>query len=194
MMRRGEPILNMAASFQRPEEGLAYQMAMPDVPSPENLLRDVDLIEPERANLAAHIVDWYLRPRPIEIRPVDPYPILAPQKRAPHAASWFRAVAPLGDDPDLHRAVLAYASDMMLLGTSMLPHGVNNAANRMQVVSLDHALWLHEPLRADDWLLYVTDSPWSVHARGFNRGQIFSRDGRLVASVAQEGLIRLRDA
>ena len=107
--------------------------------------------------------------------------------------SWFRIVAPIGDDPAVHRAILAYASDMSLLGTCMLPHGVNWTSPGFQSASLDHAVWLHEPFRADEWLLYTTDSPWSGHGRGMNRGKIFSADGRLIASVAQEGLIRLRE-
>ncbi|WP_298686957.1 acyl-CoA thioesterase II [uncultured Sphingomonas sp.] len=191
-MQRGEPILNMAASFQRPEEGLAHQVAMPDVPAPESLTPDRDLLERDRAGIPDELIHFLLQPRPIEIRSVDPRSLLHPEKRPPYSAGWFRVVAPLGDDPDLHRAVLAYASDMIMLGTSMLPHGVSVVKDKMQNASLDHAVWLHEPFRFDDWLLFTTDSPWSGHARGFNRGQIFSRDGRLVASVAQEGLIRHR--
>jgi len=122
----------------------------------------------------------------------DPRQLLAPEPRDPAQAIWFRLVAPIGDDPALHRAILAYASDFALLGTSTLPHGINWLIHDMQTASLDHALWLHEPFRADEWLLYTTDSPWAGHARGFNRGRIFSADGRLVASVTQEGLIRLR--
>jgi acyl-CoA thioesterase-2 len=192
-MQKGEPILNMAASFQLPEDGLTHQAEMPDAPDPDTLISDRDVMERNRADIPEELVRFLLRPRPIEIRTIDARSILRPEKRPPHAMGWFRAIASLGDDPDLHRAVLAYASDMMLLGTSMLPHGVSVLKDRMQTASLDHAVWLHEPFRVDEWLLYVTDSPWSGHARGFNRGQIFSRDGRLVASVAQEGLIRLRE-
>jgi acyl-CoA thioesterase-2 len=192
-MQKGEPILNMAASFQLPEDGLAHQAAMPDAPDPETLIADRDLMERDRAAIPPEFIPFLLRRRPIEIRSVDPRSIVRPETRPPHSMGWFRAVAPLGDDLDLHRAVLAYASDMMLLGTSMLPHGVSVVKDRMQNASLDHAVWLHEPFRVDEWLLYVTDSPWAGHARGFNRGQIFSRDGRLVASIAQEGLIRLRE-
>ena len=191
-MQKGEPILNMAASFQLPEEGMAHQSAMPDAPPPETLMSDRVLLERDRAELPADFVHFMLRPRPIEMRSIDPRSPLRPEQRPPFAAGWFRAVAPLGDDPDLHRAVLAYASDLMLLGTSLLPHGVSVIRDEMITASLDHAVWLHEPFRADEWMLYVTDSPWSGHARGFNRGQIFSRDGRLVASIAQEGLIRRR--
>ena len=189
----GQPILSMTASFQTPEQGLRHQDAMPDVPGPDEL-------RPER-ELRTEMIDeipekWrkhLLRARPIEIRPVHARSWFRPEKREPAQASWFRICAPIGDDPAMHRAVLAYASDMVLLGTCTLPHGVNWMTHNLQSASLDHALWLHEPFRADEWLLYATDSPWAGHARGFNRGRIFAADGRLVASVAQEGLIRLRE-
>ena len=188
----GQPILNLAASFQLFEDGFAHQDAMPDVPPPETLPSDREL----RAAAADDIPDKWrrhlLRARPIEIRPVAPRSWVRPEVTEPRQASWFRVAAPIGDDPALHRAILAYASDMTLLGTCMLPHGVNWISGGVQTASLDHALWLHEPFRVDDWLLYATDSPWSGHARGFNRGGIYTRDGRLVASVAQEGLIRRR--
>ena len=190
--QRGEPILNMAASFQHAEEGFAHQAAMPDVPAPETLRPETDL----RAEVADRLPEaarrFFLRPRPIEIRPCEPRGWFEPRPGDPAQAIWLRTAAPIGDDPALHRAVLAYASDMALLGTAMLPHGVNWLTPGMQVASLDHALWLHEPFRADEWLLYACDSPWAGHARGFNRGRIFTRDGRLVASVAQEGLMRRR--
>lgn len=191
-MQRGRPILNMAASFQNPEEGLHHQDAMPEVPPPEAL--------PNEAEMRAALVDKLderfrrvlARPRPIEIRPVGALRWLDPVPTAPVQHSWFRLIAPIADDPAMHRAALAYASDMALLGTCVLPHGVSLMTPGLQVASLDHALWLHEGFRADDWLLYTSDSPWAGHGRGFNRGRIFTRDGRLVASVAQEGLIRMR--
>lgn len=193
-MQGGQPILNMAASFQVAEGGLQHQDAMPDVPPPEELRSDAEL----RAEIADDVPEKFQRffrdrQSPIDIRPVSGRHWFKPVKSPPAQQSWFRATAPLGDDPALHRAVLAYASDMSLLGTATLPHGVNWLTNNLQTASLDHAVWLHEPFRADEWLLYVTDSPWAGHARGFNRGKIFSRDGRLVASCAQEGLIRLRE-
>ena len=119
---------------------------------------------------------------------------LIPEHRPPRQQSWFRLCAPIGDDAAMHRAVLAYASDMALLGTGMLPHGINWMTPTLQSASLDHALWLHEPFRADEWLLYDCDSPWAGHARSFNRGRLFTQDGRLVASVAQEGLMRMRES
>jgi acyl-CoA thioesterase II len=192
-LQRGQPILNIAASFQRPEEGLAHQDAMPDVPPPEDLRPDAEGREQLADRVPEPFRRFLLRPRPIETRSVTARDPVSPPAAEPRQAIWFRAAAALPDDPALHRAVLAYASDMALLGTAMLPHAVGWMNPRMQTASLDHALWLHAPFRADDWLLYATDSPWAGHARGFNRGSIFARDGRLVASAAQEGLIRLRD-
>lgn len=192
-MQQGKPILNMIASFQTPEEGMAHQDMMPDVPPPEDLRSDQELRDEIRDQVPEKFRPFFLRARPIEIRPCAPRNWFRPVKSEPQQYGWFRAARQLPDDPALHRAVLAYASDMMLLGTSSLPHGVNWMTRNLQSASLDHAVWLHEPLRADEWLLYATDSPWAGHARGFNRGQIFSRDGRLVASVAQEGLMRLRE-
>ena len=187
----GVPILNLTASFQRREDGYEHQFAvMPDVPPPNELVSDLQL----RREFAEHAPDGFrqqlLQPWPIDIRQVEPRDWLHPKKREPLAHCWFRTVSPLPDDPRVHRAVLSYASDFQLLSTSALPHGVSWQRGDLKVASLDHAIWFHEPFRADQWLLYVTDSPWAGGARGFNRGQIFASDGRLVASVAQEGLIR----
>ncbi|GHH10781.1 acyl-CoA thioesterase II [Sphingomonas glacialis] len=191
--QRGLPILNLACSLQVPEGGLAHQDAMPDVPPPEDLTSDRELRLAMIDRIPEKFRGVFLRPRMVDIRPVSPRSWLDPVEQEPRQNSWFRVVAPIGDDPALHRAILAYASDMSLLGTATLAHGVNWMTHKLQTASLDHALWLHEDFRADDWLLYVCDSPWAGHARGFNRGKIFARDGRLVASVAQEGLIRLRE-
>ncbi|MDT8757843.1 acyl-CoA thioesterase II [Sphingomonas psychrotolerans] len=192
-MQKGQPILNMTASFQAPAEGLHHQDAMPDVPDPDALRSERELREQIRDQVPEKFRRFFLRARPIEIRPVNPRNWFAPDKMEPVQHSWFRVVAPLPDDLALHRAMLAYASDMTLLGTCLLPHGVSWMTGEVQTASLDHAIWLHEPFRFDEWLLYTTDSPWAGHSRGFNRGKIYSRDGRLVASVAQEGLIRLRN-
>jgi len=192
-LQRGQPILNMAASFQRPEEGMAHQADMPDVPGPDALRPDADI----RREIADQVPERFRRmfaerASPIELRPVEPRNWLQPVRGEPRQHVWFRTAAPLGDDPAMHRAVLAYASDMALLGTSLLPHGVTFLTPGMQSASLDHAMWLHEPFRADEWLLYAMDSDWAGHARGFNRGRVYAADGRLVASAAQEGLIRRR--
>ena len=194
--QEGTPILNLTASFQTAEDGLEHQdCAMPDVAPPEELKPDMEL----RRQFADAIPDMsetqrrlMLRPRPIEMRTIDRLHWMNSEPKAPQAHSWFKTVAPLPDDPALHRAIIAYASDYTLLGTAALPHGLSWMRGELTGASLDHALWFHRPARADEWLLYCTDSPWSGSGRGFNRGRIFSRDGTLVASVAQEGMIRRR--
>ncbi len=191
-IQRGQPILNMAASFQLPEQGFAHADAMPDVPPPEGLLTEAESVRREHARTGAPLSPWDVRPRPIETRPVSPRPLRDPPAEPPHTAVWFRAAAPVAADADVHRAMLAWFSDTALLGTSMRPHAVGWSTPGMQTASLDHALWLHETPRMDEWMLYALHSPWAGGGRGFNRGSVFTRDGRLVASVAQEGLIRLR--
>lgn len=196
------PILNLTASFQRPEEGIGHSDSpMPDVPMPEDLLSDM---EHRRKFLAAmpNMPDaqraLMLRPRPIEMRTTDKLHWMNTTKQEPVAHSWFRLAAPLtgkADKPAMHRAIVAYASDYTLLGTSALPHGLSWARGEISGASLDHAIWFHRhDIRGDEWLLYATDSPWSGGGRGFNRGRIFTRDGELVASVAQEGVMRERKA
>lgn len=189
--QQGSPILNMLLSFQASENGFEHQDPIPDVPQPEDLISEADYWR-ARADRLVGGARYLLRPRPIEIRHLEARSPFSVAPRPPRAGSWFRAAAALPDDPALHRAVLAFASDMTLLGTSNMPHGISYMTPGFQSASLDHALWIHAPFRADDWLLYMTDSPWAGGARGFNRGQIFTRDGRLVASVAQEGLMRMR--
>ena len=193
-LQRGQPILNLAASFHRPEPGLSHQAPMPEAPDPETLASQAELLD-QVAGDDPHIRAQaaFMRRRPLDVRPVRPETLLRPEPTEARTLNWFRVTAPVGDDADVHRAILAYASDMALLGTSMLPHGVSWSTPGMQTASLDHALWLHEAPRVDDWLLYATESPWAGHGRGYSRGQIFTRDGRLVASVAQEGLIRRRE-
>jgi acyl-CoA thioesterase II len=191
--QKGQAILNLTASFQKPQEGPAHQFAeMPEVPPPEDLEPDATI----RRRFAEQMPEGplrqlMLRPRPIDIRSVEPRNWQSPGKRTPVAHCWFRTVASLPDDQPIHRAVLAYASDFQLLSTAIQPHGLSFHRGEVKAASLDHAIWFHGPFRADEWLLYVTDSPWSGLARGFGRGQIFTRDGRLVASVAQEGMMRL---
>ncbi|WEK47697.1 MAG: acyl-CoA thioesterase II [Candidatus Andeanibacterium colombiense] len=189
--QQGQPILNLTASFQTAQPGLEHQHpVMPAVPGPDELKSDAILRRELSELLPNHYRDRLLTPWPIDTRPVEPRDWMEPRKSEPVTHSWFRTVAELPDDPRVHRAVLAYASDMHLLSTSTRPHGVNWYRGEVKAASLDHAIWFHEPFRADEWLLAVTDSPWAGGSRGFNRGQIFSADGRLVASTAQEGLIR----
>jgi acyl-CoA thioesterase II len=193
-IQHGRPIFTCEASFQVDEPGYEHAFEMPEAPDPESLPREDEL----RAKVAHRLPDewraWAMRPRPIETRLVAPRAYFAPEKRPPHEMLWIRATGALPDDPALHQCLLAYASDMSLLDTGMLPHGIGWFDNKVQLASLDHAMWFHRPFRVDDWLLYVQDSPSTSGARSFNRGTLFSRDGRLVASVAQEGLMRPRDA
>ena len=191
-IQHGQPILNLAASFQVVESGLSHQVPMPNVPGPDGLLNESQLWSQWVDQIPEAQRPLVLRERSIEFRPVQ---VRGPGEHAPSEPLqyyWMRAVAPLPPDQTLHRVMLAYASDWMLLSTSTLPHGVSWFADNMQEASLDHALWIHEDIRMDEWLLYVQDSPWSGHARGMNRGLIYTQDGKLVASVAQEGLIRVR--
>lgn len=189
-IQHGAPILNLAASFHVQEPGLAHHDEMPDVTPPEDLPTEHALAETMRDALPEMFLKWLATPRPVEMRAEFPRP---PFDRTPRPAvqhMWFRTKGTVGDDPKVHRAALAFISDFGLLGTSMMPHGKAFADPDMQFASLDHALWLHDDFRVDDWLLYVMDSPWAGGARGFNRGRIFTRDGRMVANVAQEGLVR----
>lgn len=189
--QQGRPILNLTASFQRQEDGLHHvDSAMPDVPPPEELEPEVDVRRRFADQARPEARHHFLAPRPVEMRAVEGRHWMNPVPAPPRSHSWFKTVAPLPDDPRVHRAILAFASDMTLLGTCALPHGLSWARGEVVSASLDHAVWFHEPFRADEWLLYATDSPWSGGGRGFNRGRIFTRDGRLVASVAQEGMIR----
>jgi acyl-CoA thioesterase-2 len=191
-IQHGRQIFHMSVSLQVPETGLEHQIEMPDVPPPEGLPSEDDFRAKIVDKIPEQYRDHFLRRRPIELRPVDRTDIFAPQKRPPHQAVWVRATGELPADVAFQQCVLAYASDMTLLDTSLLPHGIGWFDNRIQMASIDHAMWFHRPFRADEWLLYVQDSPSASGARGFNRGLIFSRDGKLVASVAQEGLMRMR--
>ncbi len=192
-IQHGRPILSMIASFQSPEPGLEHAEGMPDVPSPDGLADATafhDRWLAEAAPVPARVVDGFRTPSAIAFRPVDPVNPLRPSPSVPRQAVWFRAVDRLPDDPALHRSILAYATDFTLLGTALRPHGRSWWQESMIVASIDHALWFHRPARVDEWLLYAMDSPSAQSARGLARGLIFDRAGRLVASVAQEGLMR----
>jgi acyl-CoA thioesterase II len=192
-LQQDKPILSMTASFQKLEDGLHHQDPMPDVPSPEDLLPEADLRQQYGHLIPEKFRANFLRDRPFESRPVNPRDWMGGEKRTPAAQDiWFRLRTPTTDDPAMHRAMLAYQSDSWLLGTCTLAHGVTWLTPGMMTASLDHTIWLHDDFRVDDWLLYSCDSPWTGRGRGFNRGAIYTRDGRLVATCAQEGLIRLR--
>ena len=191
-IQHGQAIFSMSASFQVEEPGLEHQIPMDEVPAPEALPSEQELKERFLPVMPEPVRRYWERERPIEMRPVDLTRYVSRKPLQPKQFLWFRATAALPDDPVVHQSVLAYASDMTLLDSSLLAHGRSVFDRDLQVASLDHALWLHRPFRADDWLLYAQDSPNSSGARGFSRGEIFARDGTLVASVAQEGLIRPR--
>ena len=190
-IQHGEQIFNLAGSFQHPEDGLEHQDPMPAAPSPETLANEASL----RANLdklPPLTREMAERPRPIDMRPVDPANFMGGKPAPPHQNVWMRASQPIGDDPVFNQAVLAYASDMSFLSTAMRPHGVSWQTGGLTTASIDHAIWFHRPSNFNDWHLYVQKSPSASGARGFNLGEIYSQDGRLVASAAQEGLMRYR--
>jgi acyl-CoA thioesterase-2 len=191
-IQNGRAIFNMAASFQVAEPGIEHQIDLPDVPDPEGLARELDLVRAVADRIPEPLRTIYTEDRPIDFRPVDPVDPFRPARRDPAKHVWFRAVGQMPEDTLRHQAVLAYASDYGLLGTALLPHGLTFQRPELQAATLDHAVWFHRPFRADDWLLYSTDSPIATGARGFTRGSLYDRDGRLVASVAQEGLLRMR--
>jgi len=190
--QQDKEIFTLNASFQTHEEGFEHQFPMPPSKPPEELASELEMRRQFKHLIPERIREQFTRDRPIEIRPVDPIDYINPERREPFKQNWFKAVAKLPDDPALHHCVLTYASDFGLLGTSLLPHGVSFAQKGMQVTSLDHAVWFHRPLRADQWLLYDMDSPSASNGRGFNRGNIYNQNGELVASVCQEALIRQR--
>ncbi len=192
-IQHGQPIFTMTASFVVAEDGLDHQESMPEVPPPEGLVNETELRARIAHLLPEKIREAFARERPIEIRPIDPVNPFAPQPQPAQRYHWMRAQAELPDDTLLHQSMLAFASDFALMGTAMLPHGVSFMQPNIQAASLDHAMWFHRDFRMDDWLLYQMDSPSAAGGRGINRGKIFSQQGSLVATVAQEGLMRLRE-
>jgi acyl-CoA thioesterase II len=190
-IQHGAQIFNMSASFQVPENGLDHQIAMPEVPLPEALEDLQTLYRSALANAPEAMRRVLEQKRPFEFRPVVVPDFTHPVKAPPIKHVWFKAVAPLPDDEALHRCLLAYASDFNLLDTALKPHALNMTSSKLIIASIDHAMWFHRSVRVDDWLLYSMDSPSASGARGFTRGSLFSRDGRLVASTSQEGLIRV---
>ena len=193
-IQHGQAIFNLSASFHADEDGPAHQSAMPDVPHPDTLTPELQLIREMADRIPESLRPVLTQERPIDVRPVHPMDPLRAEPSAAVRHAWFRAVERLPDAPWIHQAVLAYASDHGLLVTALQPHGIPYRAPGLQLASLDHSLWMHRPFRADEWLLYSTDSPVAWGARGFVRGTIHSISGDLVASVAQEGLMRMRPA
>lgn len=191
-IQHGRAIFAMSASFQKDEEGFEHAAGMPDVPPPESLPSAAERVAELIDALPENMRSYWQRENPIELRPVDVTRYLSRDPHPPEQHIWLKASGRLPDDPRLHQCVLAYASDFTLLDTALIAHGKLLFDRDIQLASLDHALWFHRPFRADDWLLYAQDSPSAAGARGFCRGSFFTRDGNLVASTAQEGLIRKR--
>lgn len=191
-IQNGRQIFNLAASFQTPEEGFEHQSAMPPAADPDSLPDELAERARHMENATPAARQMMLRPRPIEMRGVDGDPFYGGDRTEGRSAAWFRSAAEIPADPRMHQVILAYASDMNMLSTAMRPHGVFWDTPGLQHASLDHAMWFHRPTNFNDWHLYAQDSPSASGARGFVRGEIYDRSGRLVASVAQEGLLRQR--
>jgi len=189
-IQHGRAMFAMSVSFHKDEGGFDHHAPMPEVPAPEDLPNEQDLKKHMLDKLPANMKTYWERERPIEIRPVDVSRYFARDKRDPRQLIWMRATKPLPDSFPLHQCVLAYASDFTLLDTALIAHGKLMFDKDLQLASLDHSMWFHRPFRADEWLLYAQDSPSAFGARGFCRGSVFTRDGLLVASTAQEGLMR----
>ena len=192
-IQHGKAIFSMSSSYQILEPGLDYHMPMSKQADPETLMSRSELNEKFSEYAPESVREYWKKVRPIEMRATSYEHFLSDKKLAPEQHVWMKATAPIPDDPALQAAVLAYASDMTLLDTSLYPHGRKVFEPEIQTASLDHAMWFHRPVNINDWILFSQDTPSSAGARGFNRGSLYSRDGLLVASCAQEGLIRLRD-
>jgi acyl-CoA thioesterase II len=190
-IQHGQPIFNMTASFQVPEQGLEHAASMPQVPGPEGLADVRELPASVLEKVPEKMRRFLTHERPFEFRPVEPIQVIAPPRAEPRRHIWVKTVDELPDDPDLHRNVLAYVSDYQLVSTATLPHGIHFAEGNVQLASLDHAMWFHRPFRADDWLLYTMESPNTSGGRGLALGKFFTRNGALVASTAQEGVVRV---
>jgi acyl-CoA thioesterase II len=191
-IQHGQAVFNMSVSFHRDEDGIEHQTPMPGAPPPETLPSELALIRAGAEQIPAALRPVLTQDRPIDFRNVQADPFDR-TPRAPQRHMWLRADGPMPDARLDHQAVLAYATDYGLLATAVQPHGLHIRDPRLQAATLDHAIWFHRPFRMDDWLLYAMDSPVTAGARGFTRGTVFTRTGTLVASVAQEGLLRLRD-
>jgi acyl-CoA thioesterase-2 len=191
-IQNGKAIFYMTASFQQPEQGFDHQDTMPDVAGPEGIPSYSDFIRDNQQKLHESVRGIFLAEKPIEIRPVEQYDWINPEKMPAKCKMWIKANGKLPDDLRIHTYLLAYTSDFHFLPTSLMPHGVSHWQSNFQIATIDHAMWFHRPFRFDDWLLYVTESPSASSGRGLVRGQIFNRQGELVASTMQEGVIRQR--
>jgi acyl-CoA thioesterase-2 len=191
-VQNGKTIFHLSASFQADEIGFEHQEPMPSVPGPDGLRSELQIWSDHEAKIPKRLRARVLSERPIELRPIDPMDVFNPIPKEPRHAMWVKAAGPLKDDPALHRYLLAYCSDFSFIPTALRPHGASWVDPTLQVASIDHVMWFHRPFRTDEWLLHVMESPSASGARGFVRGRFYDRQGRLVASTAQEGLMRRR--
>jgi acyl-CoA thioesterase-2 len=191
-IQHGQQIFNLAASFMEEQDGFEHQAEMPKTKSWQDLPGDFEVQKKAMENAPEEAKKWLARPRPIEMRSADDRSYFQDGPKEPESQVWFRARDVIGDDQHMHQVMLAYASDMNLLSTAMRPHGVHWQTPGFQSASLDHAMWFHKPVNFNNWHLYAQDSPSASGGRGFIRGSVFAEDGTLVASVAQEGLMRMR--
>jgi len=190
-IQHGRPIFTLAASFQLEQEGLDHQFEMPDVPMPEDLSSESNIPADRLEQVTPLLRRWFSRTGPFDFRPTRRRDVFKPQPEAPYSNIWFRLDGKIDASDEMHRALMAYASDFHLVGTATLPHGISFIQDSPLMASLDHGMWFHRPARVDDWLLYSCDSPSSSGGRGLARGLIYDRNGRLVASTIQEGMIRV---
>ncbi|MDX1577505.1 MAG: acyl-CoA thioesterase II [Gemmatimonadota bacterium] len=190
-IQHGNAIFNLSASFHRREEGLTHQTPVPDVPPPDRLRSELEILREREDEIPESMRDVLTQDRPLEFRRVEAFDPFDPGPQPPHRHTWIRASGPIGDDPLHHQAVLAYASDYGILGAALQPHARTFRDPEVMAASLDHALWFHRPFRVDEWLLYVTESPVAWGNRAFARGSFFDHEGALVASATQEGVIRV---
>jgi acyl-CoA thioesterase-2 len=191
-IQHGSAIFSMSSSFHRHEEGIEHQTQMPDVPEPESLRPELEMIRERADEIPESLRSILTQDRPLDFRPTDGSDPFDTTVRELTRSHWVRAIGPVDDDPVHHQALLAYASDYGLLAAALRPHGLSLRDPQMMVASLDHAIWFHRSVRMDEWMLYVAESPAACGARAFTRGTFYTRDGQLVASVTQEGLVRRR--
>lgn len=190
-IQHGRPIFTLAASFQLEQEGIEHQFEMPDVPMPEELSSESNIPDDRLEQVTPLLRRWFSRTGPFDFRPTHQRDVFKPQPQPPYSDIWFRLNKKIDVPDEMHRALMAYASDFHLVGTATLPHGISFIQDDLLMASLDHGMWFHRPARVDDWLLYSCDSPSSSGGRGLARGLIYDRQGRLVASTIQEGMIRV---
>jgi len=190
-IQHGRPIFTLAASFQLQQDGIDHQFDMPDVPMPEDLPSESDVPEDRLEQVTPLLRRWFTRTGPFDFRPTEKRDVFNPRPQPPYSNIWFRLNKTIDASDEMHRALMAYASDFHLVGTATLPHGISFIQDNLLMASLDHGMWFHRPARVDEWLLYSCDSPSSSGGRGLARGLIYDRNGRLVASTIQEGMIRV---